>query len=64
MKWYNFETMFTSLKNELRDYLNNTGVRFEISGCGAGYHFEIYTDRNGADRINRFIDSVTITEKK
>ena len=64
MKWYNFETMFTSLRDALREYLKNNGVQYELSGAGRYYHFEILTDRAGADAINGFIDSVTITEVK
>lgn len=64
MKWYNFETMFISLRDGLREFLKNNNIRYELSGCGSGYHFEILTDRAGADKINNWLDANTITERK
>ena len=60
MKWYNLETMFRSLRDALRVYLHDNGIYCELSGCAGGWHFEIHTDAAGADRINSFIDSITI----
>jgi hypothetical protein len=62
MKYYNFDTMFISLKNQIVDFLKNNDVYFETSKNGQYYHFEILTDPNGAAFINDFIDSVTICE--
>ena len=62
-KYYNIETMFRSLRDALRAFLDENGFYYEISGNGAYYHFEILADRIGADAINSFIDSVTITEQ-
>jgi hypothetical protein len=62
MKYYNFDTMFISLKNQIVDFLKNNDVYFETSKNGQYYHFEILTDPNGAAIINDFIDSVTICE--
>ena len=64
MKFYNFETCFRSLRDELRQYLKETGVYYELSGGPGFWHFEIKTDAAGAEKINRFIDSVTITEAR
>ena len=63
-KYYNFETMFISLRDALRAFLDENNIYYEISGNGAFYHFEILTDPPGANCINNFIDSVTITEVK
>lgn len=63
MKWYNFETMFRSLKDELTAFLKASGIRYELSGAGAGWHFEILTDGNGVEKINRWLDENTITCK-
>lgn len=60
MKWYNFETLFRSLRNELQDFLFENRIKFEISGAGSGWHFEILTDTDGAEKINAFLDSVSI----
>lgn len=61
MKWYNFETKFISLRDELRGFLHGAKIRYELSGGNGFYHFEILTDANGAEKINAFLDSVTIT---
>lgn len=55
MKYYNFDTMFRSLKDILCKYLKNNNIYYELSGAAAGWHFEILTDAAGADAINKFI---------
>ena len=62
MKYYNFETMFRSLKDLLCKYLKTNGFYYELSGAAAGWHFEILTDADGAQKINKFLDANTITE--
>lgn len=61
MKWYNFETKFISLRDELRGFLHGEKIRYELSDGPGFYHFEILTDASGAEKINSFLDSVTIT---
>jgi len=63
MKYYNFETMFKSLCDILSEYLKHNNIYYELSGAPACYHFEILTDPNGAEKINCFIDSVSIREE-
>lgn len=63
MKYYNFETMFISLRDELRQYLKDNNIYYELSGAGAYYHFEILTDPAGVEKVNNFIDSVSIVEE-
>jgi hypothetical protein len=62
MKYYSFDTMFISLKNQIIDFLKSNNIYFETSKNGQYYHFEILTDPNGAAIINDFIDNVTICE--
>lgn len=62
MKYYNFETMFVSLKSQISEFLKDNNIYFETSKNGQYYHFEILTDSNGAAIINDFIDNVTICE--
>ena len=61
-QYYNFETLFITLRDELREFLHDIGVYYELSACYPGYHFEIYATPSEAARINDFIDSVTISE--
>lgn len=62
MKYYNFQTMFRSLKDVLCEYLKNNGFYYELSGTAAAWHFEILTDSDGGEKINRFLDQHIITE--
>ena len=62
MKYYNFETMFGSLKDKITAYLKENSIYYEISGAAANWHFEILTDTTGAEMINNYIDSISITE--
>lgn len=60
MKYYNFDTMFRSLKNELCDFLKSNNIYYEVSAGAALWHFEILTDAAGADAINNFIEEGAI----
>lgn len=62
MKYYNFETMFRSLKDILCQYLKENNFYYELSGAAAGWHFEILTDKTGADQINKYIEKNIIWE--
>lgn len=63
MKYYNFDTMFRSLRNLLKEFLMDNNIYFEISGGAALWHFEILTDATGAKKINQFLDNNTIGEE-
>ena len=60
MKYYSFETITRSLKDSLKRFLLNNNIYFEISSAAAMWHFEIFTDANGVDMINEFLDNTTI----
>ena len=62
MKYYSFNTMFRSLKDKLTQFLKDNNIYFEVSGRAAGWHLEILTDANGAEMINNYINSISITE--
>ena len=62
MKYYNFNTMFRSLKDKLAQFLKDNNIYYELSGAAANWHFKILTDANGSEMINNFIDSITISE--
>ena len=52
--------MFRSLKDELVQYLKDNNIYYELSGAAAGWHFEILTNNAGANKINNFIDNISI----
>lgn len=60
MKWYNFETMFTSLAAALKRFLRENAIQFETSGAGQYIHFEIYASPEQANKINNKLDELTI----
>ena len=60
MKYYSFETIARSLKDRLKRFLLDNNIYFEISGVVTGWHFEIFTDSNGVEMINDFLDNSTI----
>lgn len=60
MKYYSFETMFITLAQKIGDFLKDNNIYFEISKDKQYYHFEIFMDPAGADKINEFLDNNTI----
>lgn len=63
-KFYNFETRFRTLKDELRSFLKDNGIYYELSECFGGWHFEIKLSSDEVEIVNNFLDSITITEEK
>ena len=59
-KWFSYEDGFTSAGIEraeaVQGFLYDNCIKFEKSACMNGVHFEIYTDNDGAARINALID--------
>lgn len=60
-KYYSFETMFRSLKDELSQFLKESGIYYELSGCFAGWHFEVLCNPSEVEYINNWLDQNTIT---
>lgn len=63
MKFYSFETMFSSLKEELAAFLKMEEIYYECSGAFGGYHFEIKCSPSDVEKINAWLDENTITEE-
>jgi hypothetical protein len=57
MKYYNIE-LLQAAAERLQALLYDLQVKFEISGAGAYYHFEILTDAAGAASINNYLMEV------
>ncbi len=58
MRWYNLETEDMQLRDKLREYLKRNGIRYELSECGTGVHFEVYCDARDQKLINDYIDTL------
>ena len=61
-KYYNFDTAFSSLRDQLREYLKSNNIYYELSGARAAYHFEILLNPVELAAANAFLDSITINE--
>lgn len=61
-KYYNFETRFISLRDNLRKFLKNNNIYYELSGGASFYHFEILATYTEAEKINDYLDTIIITE--
>ena len=59
-KWFSLEVVWTAYNdgklNALREYLYRRGIVHNVSGAFNCVRFDIYTDEQGADAINRFLD--------
>ena len=62
-RWYNFETRFLSLRDELRKYLHENGIYYELSSSYYACHFEIRATDEEAAAINKWLDEHSITEE-
>lgn len=59
MKYYSYETTIESLKDLLKRFLLDNNIYFEISSA-TGWHFEIFTNSNGVEMINNFLDKYNL----
>ena len=57
-KWYNYETENPIIKDELRRYFHENKIKYGLSACFDGWHFEIYLDENEVENVNSFLDSI------
>lgn len=58
MKWYSFEVYFETIKDELRKYLKENNIYYELSGCFDGWHFEIKMSDEQMKNVNEFLNSI------
>lgn len=61
-KWYNFETMFPSMKDAMRFMLKSSGIKYELSAGTDFWHFEIFANDDERQYINEWLDENTISE--
>lgn len=59
-KWYNYETAFLSLANDLSAFLKCSGIYYERSGVFGNYHFEVLAGMDDVVAVNAFLDAHTI----
>lgn len=55
-KWFNFETVCASIKDELRKHLKLTGIYYELSKAHNAYHFEILCADEELKQLDIFLD--------
>lgn len=61
-RWMWFETSFRTLKEDLREFLKGHGIKYELSGCGMGWHFEVLCSVEDEKLIDDFLNMNTIQE--
>lgn len=58
-KFYTFTTMFKQLKDELRYYLKDNNIYYELSSWfNDGWHFSIYVTEEEANKVNNWLDGL------
>lgn len=57
-RFYSYETRQTSCRDYLRQFLKDSGIYYELSGCFDGFHFEIEANPEQASAINAFLDTI------
>lgn len=63
-KYYSFHTSFRSLKDELRNFLKENDIYYELSGCISNWDFSVLCNLDELEKVNAFLDTVIITEKR
>lgn len=59
-KYYSFHTSFRSLKDELRGFLKDNGIYYELSGCIGSWYFSVLCNLDELEKVNTFLDSLII----
>lgn len=54
-KWYSYETINPNIKDELRRYLKNNHIYYELSECFDGWHFEIELEEKDFETVDWFL---------
>lgn len=57
-KWYSYETINPNVKDELRKYLKNNHIYYELPECFDGWHFEIEMSEEEAEKMTWFLESI------
>lgn len=54
-KWYSYETMNSNVKDEVRRYLKQNHIYYELSECFDGWHFEIELEEENFETVDWFL---------
>lgn len=55
-RWYNLETSNEELKGNLKQFLQQHDLVYEISGLGSHYHIEILLSPEEVKLVNEFLE--------
>ncbi len=61
-RWMKFHTMFRSLRDEMMEFLGESGIPFTLGGSLADWTFEIFCNDQTEKIVSDWLKSVTITE--
>ena len=59
-KYYSYETISSSMRDDVSQYLKSNSIYYELSDAGGGWHFEIKASPDEARSIDNFIDTLSI----
>ena len=54
-KWCNYETINPNIKDEVRKYLNQNDIYYELSDCFDGWHFSIEIEEEDYENLDWFL---------
>ena len=54
-KWYSYETMNPNVKDEVRRYLKQNHIYYELSECFDGWYFEIELEEENFETVDWFL---------
>ena len=61
MRYYGFTVYIETIKDELRKYLKENNIYYELSGCFDGWHFEIKMSYEQMKNVNKFLREIDKT---
>lgn len=56
--WYSYETNLRTIRDEVRQFLHENRIHYELSGAVWGYHFEVLVSDAELSKVNDFLETL------
>ena len=56
--WYSYETNTMTIRDEVRRFLHENRIHYELSGATWGYHFEVLVSDVELEKVNEFLETL------
>ena len=56
--WYSYETNLRTIRDEVRQFLHDNRIYYELSGAVWGYHFEVLVSDTELVKVNDFLETL------